>query len=92
MRLWNKRVKYEERNRALGLCVRSQLHGRRDARSKNLCADCLTSARKAMSVVRARPAKLLQFPANVAAWREMRVAEKKPVQSEGLEYQARRVA
>lgn len=47
MRLWNRRVKYEDRNRALGLCTRSKRHGRRDPRSKNLCAECLRTAREA---------------------------------------------
>jgi hypothetical protein len=47
MRLWSRRVKYEDRNRALGLCTRSKRHARRDPRSKNLCAACLKSAREA---------------------------------------------
>jgi hypothetical protein len=44
MRTWSRRVEYEDRNRAAGLCVRSKLHGRRDPRSKNLCAKCLAKA------------------------------------------------
>jgi hypothetical protein len=46
MRVWNRRVKYEDRNRAMGMCTRSMQHGPRDPRSKNLCAACLKTARE----------------------------------------------
>ena len=46
MRTWSKRVRYEDRNRSAGLCTRSKRHGRRDPRSKNLCASCLRRARE----------------------------------------------
>jgi hypothetical protein len=71
MRRWNRRVKYEDRNRALGLCTRSKLHGRRDPRSKNLCAACLRDARERERSKR-KPAKILEFP--VRRWGERRAA------------------
>jgi hypothetical protein len=45
MRMWSRRVKYEDQNRVRGLCTRSKRHGGRDPRSKNLCVKRLTVAR-----------------------------------------------
>jgi hypothetical protein len=46
MRHWTRQLKFEDANRARGLCTRSAAHGRIDPRSKNLCADCLRRARE----------------------------------------------
>jgi hypothetical protein len=62
MRTWNRRVKYEDRNRAAGLCVRSKRHGRRDVRSKNLCAPCLRHAREMMRDLRRPGLALVKKP------------------------------
>jgi hypothetical protein len=67
VRLWNRRMKYEDRNRALGLCTRSKQHGQRDPRSKNLCAACLKSAREQERARRRRSAKVLPF---VPRWQD----------------------
>jgi hypothetical protein len=72
MRVWTRQLRYEDRNRALGLCARSKGHGYRDARSKNLCAACLRQARELMRDHR-RPVAivLLKKPAqSVREWRK----------------------
>jgi hypothetical protein len=72
MRRWNRRVKYEERNRALGLCTRSLRHGHRDPRSKNLCAACLRDARERGRAQR-KTGKILPFVPR-RNWGERRAA------------------
>ena len=53
MRIWNKRVKYEDRNRALGLCTRSKsCTGAGIFCSTNLCRKCLKYARAKMRASR----------------------------------------
>lgn len=81
MRPWSSRVKYEDRNRAAGICTRSKQHGALDPHSKNLCPACLTNARlmrraaKAAEKQRMARLALIKKPAQrVERWEWMKIA------------------